>query len=192
LSIVWPCALDLRTYVQLGQLVEVGEHPCTGCGKQLTRWADTGGGCVAGAPDGCGWIGLVGAWLPARLGVARTSDDSLNAGELWHAAGPRNCRHWRVRRARLGSQQSLSSARGRGSRRLAGAHGVVFSLARVPQARLTLLTRRRLLKPVDQFCQAAQDHGRGWPERVENGTGTIQPGNLHPDRRRPDHVERVG
>jgi hypothetical protein len=38
LSIVWPCALDLRTYVQLGQLVEVGEHTCTGCGKQLARW----------------------------------------------------------------------------------------------------------------------------------------------------------
>jgi len=38
LSIVWPCALDLWTYVQLGQLVEVGEHACTGCGKQLARW----------------------------------------------------------------------------------------------------------------------------------------------------------
>ena len=38
MSIVWPCALDLWTYVQLGQLVEVGEHACTGCGKQLARW----------------------------------------------------------------------------------------------------------------------------------------------------------
>ena len=38
MSIVWPCVLDLRTYVQLGQLVEVGEHACTGCVKQLARW----------------------------------------------------------------------------------------------------------------------------------------------------------
>ena len=58
------------------------------------------------------WIGLVDARLPTRLGLARSSDDSLNAGELRHAAGPGDSSHWRVRRARLGSQQSLSEGPG--------------------------------------------------------------------------------
>jgi Domain of unknown function (DUF6431) len=38
LSIVWPFTLDMLTYVQLGQRVEVGEDACTGCGKQLAPW----------------------------------------------------------------------------------------------------------------------------------------------------------
>jgi Domain of unknown function (DUF6431) len=38
LSIVWPCALDVTTYAQQGQRVEVGVHTCAGCGKLLTLW----------------------------------------------------------------------------------------------------------------------------------------------------------
>ena len=31
----------------------------------------------------------------------------------------------------------------------------------------------------------------GGPSVSNTGTGAIQPGNLHPDRRRPDYVERI-
>jgi len=38
LSIVWPCALDVSAYLALGRQVEVGEHACPGCGRQLGGW----------------------------------------------------------------------------------------------------------------------------------------------------------
>jgi Domain of unknown function (DUF6431) len=38
LSIVWLCALDVSAYLALGRQVEVGEHACPACGRQLARW----------------------------------------------------------------------------------------------------------------------------------------------------------
>jgi len=38
LSIVWPCGLDVSAYLALGRQVEVGEHACPDCGRQLNRW----------------------------------------------------------------------------------------------------------------------------------------------------------
>jgi Domain of unknown function (DUF6431) len=38
LSIVWPCLLDVSTYVALGQQVEVGDHACPECGQRLGGW----------------------------------------------------------------------------------------------------------------------------------------------------------
>ena len=38
LSIVWPCGLDVSAYLALGRQVEVGEHACPDCGRQLYRW----------------------------------------------------------------------------------------------------------------------------------------------------------
>src|SRR6266571_4329512 len=64
-----------------------------------------------------------------------------------------------------------------------GAHAVVFSLARLRRARLTLLTRRRLLNPGDQFCQALHDQARGGPAKRR----------LHlPTEAKPSAVGRAG
>ncbi len=38
LSIVWPCGLDVSVYLALGRQVEVGEHACPDCGRQLGGW----------------------------------------------------------------------------------------------------------------------------------------------------------
>jgi len=68
--------------------------------------------------------------------------------------------------SRSTSAMNSSSDSGLAASGRQGAHAVVFSLARLRRARLTLLTRRRLLNPGDQFCQALHDQARGGPAQA--------------------------
>ena len=98
LSIVWPCALDVRAYAAAGQRVEVPAAACPDCGRRLVgwsgywRWVRARGGeqrvWVRRAPlPGVPAQPRAGARLRGRAAAGRGRDDRAGAGAGGERAG---------------------------------------------------------------------------------------------------------